>query len=136
MSYTPLYIATTDITDSLARDFINGSDARVDKWMERTDGEIQSMALSLGVPVGSIYTPLNSRVKEYAVAYFCFLLFQDTNGENDTENPENEVYLIKLKWYMERVGFLQTQITRELLTNVMTSVTAAGMVSTGIMWRG
>ena len=136
MAYTPLYIATTDITDSLARDFIAGSDARVDKWMERTDGELQSMALSLGVPVESIYTPLNSRVKEYAVAYFCFLLFQDTNGENDVENPDNEVYLVKLKWYMERVGFLQTQITRELMMNVMTALDASQMVSTGIMWRG
>lgn len=136
MPYTPLYIATTDITDSIARDFVNGSDARLLQWMQRADEELGALAQSLGVPITSIYTPINSRVKEYVIAYYCFILFQDVNGENEVENPENEVHLKKLLWYQERVNFLRGFITKEMLLQDASALTPAQTITTGVIWRG
>lgn len=136
MAYTPLYIATTDIDDSVARDFVNASDTRIDKWMERTDNELIALAQSLGVPSTAIKIPVNSRVKEYLIAYFCFLLFQAVNGENESENPENEVHLVKLKWYSERVAYISTMITKEMIQNDIASIEPSGFIRAGVMWRG
>jgi hypothetical protein len=135
MAYTALYIATTDITDSLARDFVNGSDARLDTWMQNTDEEVQALALSLGVTVDVIYTPLNYRVKEYAVAYYCFLLFQDTYGENTVEQDENDIYKKKLEWYANRVDALLPQITKEMFIQSVDTLTPVQMVNTGVLYR-
>jgi hypothetical protein len=104
--------------------------------MQRADEELGALAQSLGVAITDIFTPVNSRVKEYVIAYFCFLLFQDCNGENDPENPENEVHLKKLAWYNERVNFLRGYITREMLTQDAVTLTAAQTITTGVIWRG
>ena len=72
MAYTPLYITTADITDSVARDFITDVDTRLDTWMQRTDENLKSLALSLGVQPSQIYTPVNYSVKEYCIALLFF----------------------------------------------------------------
>jgi hypothetical protein len=114
MTYTPLYIATTDITDSIARDFVSGNDSRLDIWMERTDEEVQALAMSLGVGVSSIVVPVNYRIKEYAISYYCFHIFQDCYGKNEVEDNDNDIYKLKLSYYNERVNFLRPQITKDI----------------------
>ena len=134
MTYAALYITTADITDSVARDFI--SDSRVLIWMQRADEELGSLALTLGVPIASIYTPVNSRVRDYVIANFCYLLFRDVNGENEVENPGNEVHIVKMKQWKEVIDELRTLITKEQLLQVVTSLTPSQMVNVGVIWRG
>jgi hypothetical protein len=135
MSYTAKYIATTDLTDSLARDFVNGSDTRIDKWMENTDLEVECIALQLGVQPASIYTPVNYKIKEYAVCYFYFLLFQNCYAENDVEISDNEAYYKKLEWYQKRCAELKGDLTAALFTMVYTSLTPANFVSQVTLMR-
>lgn len=136
MSYTPLYIAFADITDSVVRDFINLNDTRKDTWMTNTDLEIQALALEKGVYATSIYTTtLGYRIKEYAIAYFCFLVCQDCTAENSVDVPENESYFKKLIWYKERCELLKSQITKEMFLNTAQSLTPMQMVSTGVLYR-
>ena len=138
MSYTPKYIAFTDITDSVVRDFLqSGSeDSRHDIWMENTDLEIEALALERGVYAINIFTsPLGYRIKEYAVAYFCFLVCQDCTMANSVEVPENESYLKKLLWYKERCEYLKGQITQEMFMNTAQSLTPVQTVQTGILYR-
>ena len=136
MSYTALYIANTDITDSIARDFITNSDSRLDTWMRNTDDEIKALALSLGVSIESIVTPVNYRIKEYAIAYYCFALFQDCYGENEVEDNANDIYKIKLEWYANRVNALRGLISKEMFFYEATAnIPASSMVAnTGIIW--
>lgn len=135
MAYTAKYITTADLTDSLARDFVAAQDARVDKWMENTDLEVECIGLSLGVQPDNIYEPVNYKIKEYAVCYFYFLLFQDCYAENDVDLTDNESYLNKLKWYKERCNELRPALTKELFTMVYTSVQPSGFVGTGLIFR-
>jgi len=138
MSYTAKYIAFTDITDSVVSDFIQSGaeDSRHDTWMENTDLEIEQLALERGVYATSIYIdPLGYRIKEYAIAYFCFLVCQDCFGVNDVVIEVNETYLKKLEYYKNRCELLKSQITKEMFLNTAQSLTPVQMVSTGILYR-
>lgn len=135
MAYTALYITTTDITDSVARDFVSNTDSRLDIWMENTDLNLQALALSLGVQKDSIYTPLNYYVKEFCIAYWCFQAFQDGYGENDVEQDSNDIYKIKLEYYANKVEKLRAQISREMILQEMQSLSNTNMVSCGVIYR-
>jgi len=138
MPYTAKYIAFTDITDSVVRDFVQtgAEDGRHDIWMENTDLELEALALEKGVYATSIFiAPLGYRIKEYAIAYFCFLVCQDCTAENSVEVVENESYFKKLIWYKERCEMLKSQITKEMFLNTAQSLTPVQMVSTGILYR-
>jgi len=138
MAYTAKYIAFTDITDSVVRDFVQSGaeDGRHDIWMENTDLELEALALERGVVSTSIYeTPLSYRIKEYAIAYFCFLVCQDCTAENNVDVPENESYFKKLIWYKERCELLKSQITKEMFMNTAQSLSPYQMVQTGILYR-
>lgn len=135
MSYTPKYIATTDITDSLARDFISGTDTRLDTWMTNTDLEIESIAQEKGVSTALIEkTPLHYKIKEYAIAYYCSLIFQDCFGENNVELAENEVYKAKLTYYLEKCNFLRPNLTKEMFYIEGSTLTPADRISGGLIW--
>jgi hypothetical protein len=138
MPYTAKYIAFTDITDKVVADFlVSGSeDASHDIWMENTDLEIEQVALERGVYSTSIYLiPLGYRIKEYAIAYLCFLVCQDCFGVNDVEVEQNETYLKKLEYYKNRCELLKSQITKEMFLNTAQSLTPVQMVQTGILYR-
>jgi len=138
MPYTAKYIAFTDITDSVVSDFLatGSQDSRADKWMENTDLEIEMVALERGVYSTSIYeTPLGYRIKEYAIAYLCFLVCQDCFGVNDVEIEVNETYLKKLDYYKNRCELLKSQITKEMFLNTAQSLTPVQLVSTGVLYR-
>lgn len=137
MSYTAKYIAFSDITDSVVRDFVQSGaeDSRHDIWMENTDLELEQLALERGVVSTSIYEPLNYRIKEYAVAYLCFLVCQDCFGENSVDLPENEVYIKKLEYYAKRCELLKTQITKEMFLNTAQNLSPVQMVQSTYMYR-
>ena len=135
MPYTAKYIATTDITDSAARDFVSGTDSRLDTWMTNTDLEIESIAQEKGISASLIEkTPLHYKIKEYAIAYYCSLIFQDCFGENNVEVSENEVYKEKLKYYLEKCNFLRPNLTKEMFYYEGTSLTPADRISGGQIW--
>lgn len=138
MPYTAKYIAFADVTDSVVSDFLvaGAEDGRHDIWMENTDLELEQIALERGVVSTSIYeTPLNYRIKEYAVAYMCFLVCQDCFGVNNVEIEANETYLKKLEYYKTRCELLKSQITKEMFLNTAQSLSQVQMVQTSYMYR-
>jgi hypothetical protein len=127
------FLSESDITDSLARDFITSNDSRVQNWLDDVDGEVLALAQELEVPLTSFTMPLHKKVLEYCQAYFCFSCFQDVFGRNDISQSTNETLKLKLDWYANRVDKLKSQITKEMLlyTNLslQSSQRARGTVS-------
>lgn len=135
MAYTAKYITTAMITDSIARDFISGTDTRLDTWMENTDLEIESIAQEKGVLAANIkITPLHYKIKEYAIAYYCFLVFQDAFGENDVAVSENEVHHMKLKYYLDKCNFLRPILTKDMFWQESANLASEQRVSGGVIW--
>lgn len=115
MPYTAKYIATTDITDSVARDFVDLIDPRIDTWMTNVDLELESIAQEKGVAPEQIEkTPLHYKIKEYSIAYYCFLVFQDCFGENEVELATQEVHKQKLDYYLNKCNYLRPNLTKEM----------------------
>jgi L-ribulose-5-phosphate 3-epimerase UlaE len=134
MPYTAKYIATTDITDSIARRYISGSDARLDTWMTNTDLEIESIAQEHGLSTESITVPIHYKVKEYAIAYYCYLIFQDVFGSNEVENPEQEIHKMKLEYCLSKCNALRQMITKEMLSVTSSSLSAHERIHGGQIW--
>ena len=135
MSYTAKYISTTDITDSVARDFVNATDSRLDIWMQNTDFEIESIAQEKGIlPADISKTPLHYKIKEYAIAYYCFLIFQDCFGENEVELSAEEVHNQKLKYYLEKCNFLRPILTKEMFAITTADLTPSSRISGGLIY--
>ena len=127
------FIALSDVTDSIAQDFINASDPRVNKWLDLVDGELLSVAQEREVPLTSISIPLHKKILEYCAAYFCFVCFQDSYGRNDIMQTQQETIKMKLDWYATRCEKLKLQLTKEmfLYTNLslQASQRAGGTIS-------
>ena len=129
------FLTTADITDSLANDFINANDARVQNWLDDVDGELLALAQELEVPLQSIMVPLHKKVLEYCQAYFCFACFQDAYGRNDIAQSTQETIKLKLDWYEKRVEKLKVQITKEMLlyTNISLQASQRGRGTVSIL---
>ena len=130
------YIVTTDVTDTQAKAFITANDSRVTTWMARANEEVESIAQELNVPVASISTPVHPKIKEYALAYFCFVVFQDVFATNNVETPEIEKYRLKLDWYESRCTKLRPTLTYEMYIYTSTAIQAHNRVGAGRLWRG
>jgi hypothetical protein len=126
------YITTADITDSVALAFIANSDSRVAAWITNVDNEIKRLALTQGLTEGEIFTPLNSIVKEYAVNYFCLLVFKDNIGSNNIDVPDDEKYVKKYNLYVSECSRLRPLCTKALLSMDEDSVEASEM--TGVSY--
>jgi hypothetical protein len=134
MPYTAKYIATTDVTDSVARDFINGTDSRLDTWMANVDLEIESIAQEKDLATTEIETPIHYKIKEYAIAYYCFLIFQDAFGENAVEVDGQEIHEKKLKYYLEKCNYLRPTLTKAMFSTTGTSLTSSDRIGGGQIW--
>jgi hypothetical protein len=131
------YINSTDITDTIAKKFVDNQDLRVSVWLSRANSEIEALALSHDVYPSSIITsPLNPVIADYGRSVFCRDCFLDNIGTNNVETPENEKYLMKFKLYSERVMELSQQITPEMFDTTASSLSAASVTGGGIFWRG
>jgi hypothetical protein len=134
MPYTAKYITTSDVTDSVARDFINGTDSRLDTWMTNTDREIESIAQSMDLSASEIETPIHYEIQKYAVAYYCFLIFQDAFGENAVEVDGQEIHEKKLKYWLEKCNYLRPTLTKAMFSTVGTSITSRDRIGGGQIW--
>ena len=130
------YILSTDITDSQAKAFVTASDSRVTTWLTRVDGEIESIAQEKNVLAANIVTPIHAKIKEYAMAYFCFQVFQDVFTTNNVETPEMEKYRLKLDWYSNRRTQLKAQLTPEMFYIASANLAANNRSGGGYLWRG
>jgi hypothetical protein len=119
------FLDSTDITDSLAKDFLTATDANIDDWLDLVDGEILSLAQERDVPLQSISIPLHKKILEYCKAYFCFVCFQDRYGRNDITQAGNETLKLKLIWYKDRCETLRLQCTKEMFLYTNLSLQAS-----------
>jgi hypothetical protein len=129
------YIETTEVTDSVVKDFIVRADTRVEQWLTCVDNEVKRLALKQGLFESEILTPLNSIVKEYAVAYFCLIVFRDNIGSNNVDVPAEEKYRVKYDLYVSETDRLKPQCTKELLRNNENIVEAVDMASVTYLAR-
>jgi len=127
------FLDVSDITDSIAVDFITAGDTRFAAWLDLVDGELLSLAQERDCPLQSISIPLHKKILEYCKSYFCFVCFQDCFGRNDIAQTLQETIKLKLDWYALRCEKLRVQCTKEmfLYTNLslQASQRAGGTVS-------
>jgi hypothetical protein len=128
------YITTSDITDSTIRNFVSGTDSRLSAWMANTDAEIESIAQERGLQATDIQTPIHYKIKEYAIAYYCYLVCQDCWGENTVDIPEQEVYKVKLDYYLQKCNFLRPNLTKNMFSYESTSLSASDRIGGGQIW--
>lgn len=131
------YIETTDVTDTQAKAFITANDGRVTTWMARANAEVESVAQEKDVQIASISTPVHAKIKEYALAYLCFIIFQDVFGTNNNEVSELEKYKVKMEWYENRCQKLKPSLTYEMFTYTSTAIRGLNRAGGhGLLWRG
>lgn len=130
------YIEATDITDTVAKAFIDNADTRIEQWLTNVDNEINRLAYSKGLANEEILVPINPIVKEYAVAYFCLMVFKDNIGANNVTTPMDEKYKIKYGLYLEEIDRLKPQCTKGLLSINEGDVDAVSMASVKYFTRG
>jgi hypothetical protein len=131
MSYiTP----ATDVTDSLVRNFVSGSDTRLATWLANTDSEIESIAQERGLLATDIETPVHYKIKEYAIAYYCYLVCQDCFGENTVDIPEQEVYKVKLDYYLQKCNFLRPNLTKNMFLYESADLEPSDRIGGGQIW--
>lgn len=120
------FLSTSDITDSLALDFVNAGDTRVQSWLDSVDGELMSLAQERGAPVDQIFVPLHKKLLEYCKNYFCVCCFQDAFGRNDIAQSAQETIKLKLDYYLERCSNMRKELTREMFMNIVSDIDQAG----------
>jgi hypothetical protein len=130
------YISTADITDSVAKAFVDASDSRLEQWLTNVDNEIIRMALQNDLLEEDILDPLNSIVKEYLVAYFCLLVFRDNIGSNNVEVSSEEKYRIKYDLYVSETERLRPLCTKDIISTEEASVEPVNMTGVKYFVRG
>jgi hypothetical protein len=130
------YISSSDITDSQARAFVTANDSRLSTWLARVEDEIESIAQERNVLASDIVEPVHYKIKEYALCYFSFLVFQDVFTTNNVETPEIEKYRLKLDWYKDRCNQLRPTLTKEMFQIESASLSANNRIGAGMLWRG
>jgi hypothetical protein len=138
-SYTSAagYISSDDITDSIVMQFISKNDTRIQKWLDLVDADLQSLAQDRGLVSSSITSPLsNAKVKEYAVCYFCYLVFRDNYGTNNVQVSDQEKHKLKLDFYASTCQKMRPTLTREMFLWPMNSMLPVNKVGGGVLWRG
>lgn len=123
------FLSVSDITDSLALDFVNAGDTRVQSWLDSVDGELMSLAQERGAAVDQIFVPLHKKLLEYCKSYFCIMCFQDAFGRNDISQTNQETIKLKLDYYMQRCATMRKEITREMFLYIVSSIDQASRSS-------
>jgi hypothetical protein len=132
-----LYIAPADITDSIVMQFLAKNDSRLQIWFDLTDSDLKSIAQDRGLVPTSITIPLaHAKVKEYAVCYFCYLVFRDNFGTNNLQVTSEEKHKLKLDWYAAQCRLMRPTLTREMFLWPMDSMFPVNKVGGGLVWRG
>lgn len=139
------YIADTDITDKIVREFVTKADERVGVWMDRVDDEIDHIGESMDIDPSdfiwsgdddSASTTMHPKILEYARAYFCWQVCRDNIGANSVSPSQDELYIVKKKLYEDEMKDLRTQLTPAMFTLGDTDLTAEQNVGqTGLLWR-
>jgi len=131
------YITSSDITDTVARKFVETQDLRVSVWLDRANSEVEALATSHDVSVSSIVvSPVHPMIQDFARSVFCETCFLDQIGTNNPEIPDDEKYLRKYDIYKDRIYQLRIGITPEMFDTTQGSLTASDVAGGGVMWRG
>jgi len=130
------YITSADITDTVARRFIDATDTRVPEWIERANEQIEMLALKNGVDESYIQTPVHPVVSDYGRSVFCEQCFLENIGVNNIESPADEKYRIKYGMYVERIKMLAGQITAQMFDTTVSSLGTEDIIGGNTFWRG
>ena len=127
-----LYIAIADVTDKVINAF--NLESPVD-YIALADEEMLSLAEEKGVDVDNIAATPHKVVRDYLIAFLCARVALDKFGVNDVQNPENEKYFVKYKWYDKRAGQLRQRITQEMVADEV-DLMRDRVTNTGLLFRG
>jgi hypothetical protein len=136
------FLSSDDITDGVLRQPITATtqDSRVQTWLNRTESELISIAQIQGVPpaaFGSNFknNGLHYKVKEYAIAYYCFICSQDLWTITNVDPTTEEKYKQKMLWYQERFKQLRPTLTREMIIWPTAALFPVNRAGVGNIWR-
>lgn len=108
---------STDITDYDVKQFITANDARLATWSTAVDNELVAMAYQVGLVDDDISATVNPVIKEYLVAYYCYIVFRDNVGATNSDIPDQEKYFRKFEMYGIECNRLRKRCTKELIRN-------------------
>jgi len=130
-----IYIATPDITDKMISQFYDRNDSRISSWDGRVDAEVNRVAISLGVDIADIDTsPLNDKVKEYALAYLGMMVCFDNRYGNNNDQIIDK-YKNGYEDYLAAISRIASQLTAEMFTEAESSLDAEDAIGQGVLWR-
>jgi len=141
------YINDLDITDKVIKEFITKGDDRVSTWMTRVDDELDHVGETMDIDpdnfvwVGddntSDSTLMHPKILEYARTYFCLMVCEDNVGANSMNPSLDELYVVKMKIFQDKIKELRSQLTPAMFVLGDTDLTAEQNVGhSGLLWRG
>jgi hypothetical protein len=102
------------LTDALALKFVDATDSRLDSWLTKVDNDINYKAMEYGLMTSQILLPLHPRIREYAEAYLCYMIFRDNIGVNNVETSQDEKYRVKFEEYRSELERTRKLLTRDI----------------------
>ena len=108
-------VPATDVSDVDVKQFITANDANLTIWQTSVENELKALAAEHGLLESQIDTTVNSIVKEYLVAYYCYMVFRDKIGSVLSDGLSNDKYKQKFEIYGIECGRLRKRITKEMI---------------------
>jgi hypothetical protein len=106
-----IYLTEQDITALVASGF------NTTEYVNRTNDHLEYIGYSLGVTPTGIITPIHFLLKEYARAWCMRELYKDKIGANNTDNIEQDKYLLLYNIQNDEVEKIQKYLTPEIMGN-------------------
>jgi hypothetical protein len=135
------YITHDDITDNVVKLFITKDDDSLDGYFAEADDKLNDLAQMIGVQTESIDVDAEGQIvpflcKRFLIAYLCMRVCQDKASTNNVEtSPDLDKYYIKYNLYKNELAELQKEITPEVLTGTVNSISDRGSEQTNYLFR-
>lgn len=127
------FLDIKDITDTLAKRFVDANDPRVQNWLDIVDGELLVVAQQVDANLNSILVPLHPTIWKLAKKFFYIACFEDTWGSNNNIQSDKETIFLKLNQYKKDVEALKLECTYEMFSftnqSLVAQQTAGGTMS-------
>jgi hypothetical protein len=107
------YLKVIDITDLVIIKFIKDKDIRVESWFTQVDDELEAISMDFGVLPEMINVPINTRIKQWAVNFYNFIVCRD-NLYATSDTIDQDKYTKKYEQLRIENEYFKERITRDM----------------------
>lgn len=107
------YLKVIDITDLVIIKFIKDKDIRVESWFTQVDDELEAISMDFGVLPEMINAPINTRIKQWAVNFYNFIVCRD-NLYATSDTIDQDKYTKKYEQLRIENEYFKERITRDM----------------------